>query len=310
MEDYLRAELQRRGYGLVFTPHIAKRELWHVSGHEENYADSMFSPMEFEETEFRIKPMNCPFHIQIYKSHMRSYRDLPQRYAEYGTVYRYERSGVLHGLTRVRGFTQDDAHIFCRPDQVEEEISRAFEFSLFILRAFDLSNFTAYLATRPEKYVGDQEDWGRATEALRKAVEAHDVPYRLDEGGGAFYGPKIDLKVNDTLGREWQLSTIQFDFNMAARFGLEYIGEDGQAHRPYMVHRALLGSMERFLGMAFAGAGGGDPGRRPSSPLRPLGEGDALDTGPKGRDRRRAYEHAEEDPGERPAEGAVPPRRW
>src|SRR5919202_1520271 len=215
--------------------------------------------MDVEGETYYVKPMNCPFHIQIYKSHMRSYRDLPQRYAEYGTVYRYERSGVLHGLTRVRGFTQDDAHIFCRPDQVEEEISRAFEFSLFILRAFDLSNFTAYLATRPEKYVGDQEDWGRATEALRKAVEAHDVPYRLDEGGGAFYGPKIDLKVNDTLGREWQLSTIQFDFNMPARVGREYIGEDGQGHRPYMVHRALLGSMERFLGILIEHCGGAFP---------------------------------------------------
>ncbi|HZB82088.1 MAG TPA: threonine--tRNA ligase [Rubrobacteraceae bacterium] len=259
IEDFSRQAHLDNGYEWVFSPHIGRAGLWETSGHLGFYQENMYSPMDVEGETYYVKPMNCPFHIQIYKSHMRSYRDLPQRYAEYGTVYRYERSGVLHGLTRVRGFTQDDAHIFCRPDQVEEEISRAFEFSLFILRAFDLSNFTAYLATRPEKYVGDQEDWGRATEALRKAVEAHDVPYRLDEGGGAFYGPKIDLKVNDTLGREWQLSTIQFDFNMAARFGLEYIGEDGQAHRPYMVHRALLGSMERFLGILIEHYGGAFP---------------------------------------------------
>ncbi len=259
IEDFSRQAHLDNGYEWVFSPHIGRAGLWETSGHLGFYQENMYPPMDVEGETYYVKPMNCPFHIQIYKSHMRSYRDLPQRYAEYGTVYRYERSGVLHGLTRVRGFTQDDAHIFCRPDQVEEEISRAFEFSLFILRAFDLSNFTAYLATRPEKYVGDQEDWGRATEALRKAVEAHDVPYRLDEGGGAFYGPKIDLKVNDTLGREWQLSTIQFDFNMPARFGLEYIGEDGQAHRPYMVHRALLGSMERFLGILIEHYGGAFP---------------------------------------------------
>jgi threonyl-tRNA synthetase len=259
IEDFSRQAHLDNGYEWVFSPHVGRAGLWETSGHLGFYREHMYSPMDVEGETYYVKPMNCPFHIQIYKSHMRSYRDLPQRYAEYGTVYRYERSGVLHGLTRVRGFTQDDAHIFCRPDQVEEEISRAFEFSLFILRAFDLSNFTAYLATRPEKYVGEQEDWGRATEALRMAVEAHDVPYQLDEGGGAFYGPKIDLKVNDTLGREWQLSTIQFDFNMSARFGLEYIGEDGQAHRPYMVHRALLGSMERFFGILIEHYGGAFP---------------------------------------------------
>jgi threonyl-tRNA synthetase len=219
----------------------------------------MYSPMDIEGEDYYVKPMNCPFHIQIYNSRMRSYRELPKRYAEYGAVYRYERSGVLHGLTRVRGFTQDDAHIFCRPDQLEEEISRAFEFSLFVLRAFDLGDFTPYLATRPEKYVGEPEDWDRATEALRNALEAHEVPYEVDEGGGAFYGPKIDLKVNDALGREWQLSTIQLDFNMAERFGLEYIGEDGRAHRPYMVHRALLGSMERFFGILIEHYGGAFP---------------------------------------------------
>jgi len=213
--------------------------------------------MDIEGEAYYAKPMNCPFHIQIYQSHMRSYRDLPRRYAEYGTVYRYELSGALHGLTRVRGFTQDDAHIFCRPDQVEEEIRRALDFSLYVLRSFGLSDFTAYLSTRLEKFVGAVADWDRATEALERAVQAHDLPYQRDEGGGAFYGPKIDLKVHDALGREWQLSTIQFDFNLPERFGLEYMGEDNQPHRPYMVHRALMGSMERFFGVLiehFAGA--------------------------------------------------------
>ena len=256
-EDFSRQAHLRNGYDWVFSPHIGRAHLWETSGHLGFYRDSMYSPMDIEGEDYYAKPMNCPFHIQIYKSHLRSYRDLPLRYAEYGTVYRYERSGVLHGLTRVRGFTQDDAHIFCRPDQVEEEISRALHFSLYVLRAFGLTDFKAYLSTRPEKYVGDPADWDRATEALRRAIEESGIPYEVDEGGGAFYGPKIDLKVNDALGREWQLSTIQFDFNMAERFGLEYIGEDNQPHRPYMVHRALMGSMERFFGVLiehFAGA--------------------------------------------------------
>ena len=213
--------------------------------------------MEIDGENYYAKPMNCPFHIEIFKSHLRSYRDLPRRYAEYGTVYRYERSGVLHGLTRVRGFTQDDAHIFCRPDQVEEEISKALEFSLYVLRSLGLSDFKAYLSTMPEKYVGDSANWDMATESLRRAIDVHEIPYEVDEGGGAFYGPKIDLKVMDALGREWQLSTIQFDFNLPERFRLEYIGEDGRPHRPYMVHRALLGSMERFFGVLiehYAGA--------------------------------------------------------
>ena len=256
-EDFSRKAHLENGYEWVFSPHIGRAHLWETSGHLDFYKENMYAPMDIEGEAYYAKPMNCPFHIQIYKSHLRSYRDLPRRYAEYGTVYRYERSGVLHGLTRVRGFTQDDAHIFCRPDQVESEISRALEFSLFILRSFGLSDFTAYLANRPDKYVGDPADWDKATEALRRAVEAHAIPYQVDEGGGAFYGPKIDLKVNDALGREWQLSTIQFDFNLPVRFDLEYVGEDGQAHRPYMVHRALLGSMERFFGVLiehFAGA--------------------------------------------------------
>ena len=257
VEDFSRNAHLENGYEWVFSPHIGRSLLWETSGHLGFYKENMYSPMDIEGEAYYAKPMNCPFHIQIYKSHMRSYRDLPRRYAEYGTVYRYEMSGVLHGLTRVRGFTQDDAHIFCRPDQVEDEISRALEFSLYVLRAMGLTDFKAYLATRPEKYVGEAADWDKATAALRRAVEHAGVPYEMDEGGGAFYGPKIDLKVNDALGREWQLSTIQFDFNMAERFGLEYTGEDGQPKRPYMVHRALLGSMERFFGVLiehFAGA--------------------------------------------------------
>ena len=255
-EFSLKAHLDN-GYEWVFSPHIGRAHLWETSGHLDFYQESMYSPMDIEGEAYYAKPMNCPFHIQIYKSRTRSYRDLPKRYAEYGTVYRYERSGVLHGLTRVRGFTQDDAHIFCRPDQVEEEISRALEFSLYVLRSVGLRDFKAYLSTRPEKYVGDPADWEIATEALRRAIEAHNLPYVVDEGGGAFYGPKIDLKVHDALAREWQLSTIQFDFNMSERFELEFIGEDGQPHQPYMVHRALLGSMERFFGVLiehFAGA--------------------------------------------------------
>jgi len=257
VEDFSRNAHLQGGYEWVFSPHIGRAHLWHTSGHLDFYKESMYSPMDIEGEDYYAKPMNCPFHIEIFKSHLRSYRDLPRRYAEYGTVYRYERSGVLHGLTRVRGFTQDDAHIFCRPDQVEEEISRALEFSLYVLRSMGLTDFKAYLSTKPEKFVGDPANWEKATEALRRAIDAHNLPYELDEGGGAFYGPKIDLKVMDALDREWQLSTIQFDFNLPERFGLEYIGEDGQPHQPYMVHRALLGSMERFFGVLiehFAGA--------------------------------------------------------
>lgn len=256
-EDFWRQAHIDGGYDYVFSPHIGRAALWQTSGHLDFYKEGMYSPMDIDGEDYYAKPMNCPFHIHIFKSHTRSYRDLPHRYAELGTVYRYERSGVLHGLTRVRGFTQDDAHIFCRPDQVEEEISRALEFSLFVLRSFGLTDFNAFLSTQPEKYVGEPADWEKATEALRRAVESHNIPYEVDDGGGAFYGPKIDLKVNDALGREWQLSTIQFDFNLPERFGLEFIGEDGKAHQPYMVHRALLGSVERFFGVLiehYAGA--------------------------------------------------------
>ncbi len=256
-EDFARQAHLQNGYEWVFSPHIGRANLWETSGHLDFYKENMFAPMDIDGDPYYAKPMNCPFHIQIYRSHPRSYRDLPRRYAEYGTVYRYERSGVLHGLTRVRGFTQDDAHIFCRPDQVEDEIGRALAFSLYVLRAFGLTDFRGYLSTRPDKFVGDGADWERATEALRRALAEQHLPYDVDEGGGAFYGPKIDLKVRDALGREWQLSTIQFDFNLPARFGLRYTGEDGQPHQPYMVHRALLGSMERFFGVLiehYAGA--------------------------------------------------------
>jgi threonyl-tRNA synthetase len=248
-EDFYRKAHLAAGYEWVYSPHIGRAQLWETSGHLGFYKENMYAPMEIEGEAYYAKPMNCPFHIEIYQHHLRSYRDLPMRYVENGAVYRYERSGTLHGLTRVRGFTQDDAHIFCRSNQVEDEINGALEFSLNVLRAFGLNEFTAYLSTRPEQYVGDLADWERATDVLRRAVQAHNLPYAIDPGGGVFYGPKIDLKVKDALGREWQLSTIQFDFNLPERFEMEYIGEDGQPHRPYMVHRALFGSMERFFGV-------------------------------------------------------------
>ena len=245
------------GYDLVYTPHIGKASLWETSGHLGFYKENMYSPIQIEEQEYYIKPMNCPFHLHIYKSQLRSYRDLPLRFAEKGTVYRYERSGVLHGLMRVRGFTQDDAHHFCRPDQMPEEIDFTLNFSMNMLRAFGFKDFQAYLSTKPEKSVGDDKMWHDAEIALEETLKRMGVPYEVDAGGGAFYGPKIDLKVKDALGREWQLSTIQFDFNEPERFDLSYIGEDGKEHRPYMVHRALLGSMERFFGVLiehYAGA--------------------------------------------------------
>ncbi len=257
-EDYAREEHERGGYEFVYTPHIGKAQLWETSGHLDWYQDGMYAPLDIEGQQYYLKPMNCPFHVQIYKSRTRSYRDLPLRYAEWGTVYRYERSGVLHGLMRVRGFTQDDAHLFCRPDQMPEEIDRVLDFSLNILRAFGFENFQAYLSTRnPEKAAGRPEDWEAPTEALRNSLERVGVPYEIDEGEAVFYGPKIDLKLNDALGREWQLTTIQFDFILPDRFDMAYIGEDGQEHRPYMIHRALFGSMERFMGVLiehFAGA--------------------------------------------------------
>jgi threonyl-tRNA synthetase len=257
-EDYCRQEHARGGYDFVYSPHIGKAHLWETSGHLDWYKENMYSPLDIEGQEYYLKPMNCPFHVMIYKSRIRSYRDLPVRFAEWGTVYRYERSGVLHGLLRVRGFTQDDAHLFCRPDQMPEEIDRVLDFSLNILRAFGFKDFQAYLSTRnPDKAAGSLEQWEAPTEVLRKALSRAGINFQVDEGEATFYGPKIDIKVRDALGREWQLSTIQFDFYLPERFGLMFVGEDGREHQPYMIHRALLGSMERFMGVLiehFAGA--------------------------------------------------------
>jgi threonyl-tRNA synthetase len=257
-EDYLRAEHENAGYEFVYSPHIGKAKLWETSGHLEWFEENMYSPVDIEDQQYFLKPMNCPFHVLIYKSHIRSYRELPLRFAEWGTVYRYERSGTLHGLLRVRGFTQDDAHHFCRPDQMPEEIDKVLQFSLKVLRAFGFENFQAYLSTRnPDKAAGSIEDWEAATEALRQSLERAQLPYKIDEGEAVFYGPKIDIKLLDALGREWQLTTIQFDFNFPESFDLTFVGEDGQEHRPFMIHRALVGSMERFMGVLiehYAGA--------------------------------------------------------
>ncbi len=249
IETFWKEQHYRNGYELINTPHIGQKWLWETSGHLDFYKESMYSPMEIDEADYFIKPMNCPFHIMIYKSQMRSYRDLPLRWAELGTVYRYEKSGVLHGLMRVRGFTQDDAHIICTPEQIEDEIREVLRFSLGIWKAFEFKEVKAYLATRPEKAVGEESRWATAIDSLRKAVAAEGLECEVDDGGGAFYGPKIDLKVKDAIGREWQVTTIQFDFNLPERFDMTYVGADGQRHRPYMVHRALLGSIERFFGV-------------------------------------------------------------
>jgi threonyl-tRNA synthetase len=266
MENYLREELQKRGYGTVFTPHIAKRQLWQTSGHEENYADNLFEPIGLpewfnEETEFRLKPMNCPFHIGIYKSHPRSYRELPLRYAELGTVYRAELSGTLHGLLRVRGFTQDDAHIFCMPEQVESEVGNCVDFAYDVFKTFGFEKFKVELSVRGaadnKGFLGSSEDWENAEKALVNALKARNIGYERIEGEAAFYGPKIDIKVEDSIGRLWQLSTVQFDFNLPERFELEFIDEHNSKVRPVMVHRALFGSVERFFGVLiehYAGA--------------------------------------------------------
>jgi len=258
-ENFWVSEHEKAGYSFVFTPHIGKSQLWETSGHLGFYAENMYSPIDIEGQQYYLKPMNCPFHISIYKSHLRSYREMPMRYAEKGTVYRFERSGVLHGLLRVRGFTQDDAHHFCRPDQMPDEIDFVLNFCLHILRSFGFTEYKAYLSTKPEGSVGEVEKWRAAEIALEDSLKRAGLDYYIDEGGGAFYGPKIDLKINDAIGREWQLSTIQFDFNMSERFDLTYIGEDGLPHRPYMVHRALLGSMERFFGVLIEHYGGAFP---------------------------------------------------
>lgn len=248
MEDFWRDEHLKGGYELVFTPHIARLDLWGKSGHLDFFVENMYSPIEMENLKYQLKPMNCPFHLLIYKNQGKSYRDLPIRWAELGTVYRYERSGVLHGLMRVRGFTQDDAHIFCRPDQLQDEIIRCLNFTIFILNTFGFTSFDIYLSTRPENFVGAVDNWDRATEALKLALEKRELDYRIDPGEGVFYGPKIDIKIKDVLDRAWQCTTIQVDFNEPERFDITYRAEDGQDHRPIMIHRALMGSLERFFG--------------------------------------------------------------
>jgi len=257
VEEFWQHEHFANGYELLYTPHIGLSKLWETSGHLDFYQENMYSPIDIEGQLYYLKPMNCPFHMLAYKSQLRSYRDLPMRWAELGTVYRYERSGVLLGLLRTRGFTQDDAHIFCTPEQIEDEITEVFRFSLKMWKAFGFDKYKVYLSTRPEKSIGTEEQWLQAEEALGKVLQKENTAYEVDRGGGAFYGPKIDIKIEDALGREWQMTTIQFDFNLPERFDLVYTGADGKEHRPYMIHRALLGAWCRFFGLIiehYAGA--------------------------------------------------------
>ena len=247
VEDFWKAEHRRRSYDIVYSPHIAKVHLWQTSGHWGFYRENMYSPMEIDEIEYVLKPMNCPFHILMYKTQIRSYRNLPMRYAELGTVYRYERSGVLHGLARVRGFTQDDAHIFCRPDQIEDEVKDVVELAQYMMKSFGFDEYEMMLSTRPEKAVGTLDSWDMATTALKNVLEKLHIDYHIDPGEGVFYGPKIDVKLKDALGRLWQGPTIQVDFQMPDRFDVNYVAEDGQEHRTVMIHRTVLGSMERFF---------------------------------------------------------------
>ena len=249
LETFWKEAHYEHGYELMYTPHVGRALLWQTSGHLDFYREGMYANMEIDGDPYYVKPMNCPFHIMIYKTRPRSYRELPARWAELGTVYRYEKAGVLHGLMRVRGFTQDDSHIICTPEQIEDEIREVLRFSMYMWKCFGFKDVKAYLATRPAKAVGDDSMWAQAMHSLENAVKAEGVDCEVDEGGGAFYGPKIDLKIKDALGREWQTSTIQFDFNLPERFDMTYVGADGQKHRPYMVHRALLGSLERFFGI-------------------------------------------------------------
>ena len=259
IEDFWKKEHLSRGYEMLYTPHMAKLDLWRSSGHVDFYRENMFSSMEVETSDYQIKPMNCPFHILVYKTRTRSYRDLPLRWAEIGTVYRYERSGVLHGLMRVRGFSQDDAHIFCRPDQIREEVSGVLALTMDFLRTFGFDDYEIFLSTRPAKFVGSEENWERSVEAIEEALRETGFDYDVDEGGGAFYGPKIDLKIKDVLGRAWQCSTIQVDFNLPERFGMEFAGEDNARHVPIMIHRAIFGSLERFFGILIEHYGGAFP---------------------------------------------------
>lgn len=257
IEDYWKDEHYRHDYELLYTPHIARQDLWNTSGHLDFYSENMYASMEIDEVKYQLKPMNCPFHIGVYKSNKRSYREFPIRWAELGTVYRYERAGALHGLLRVRGFTQDDAHIFCRKDQLEEEIFNILELNLLILKRFGFEDYDVYLSTRPEKSVGSDDIWEKSTEALKQALEKKGLGFEIDPGEGVFYGPKIDIKIKDQLGRSWQCSTIQVDFNLPDRFDMTYTGSDNRDHQPIMIHRALMGSLERFVGVLiehYAGA--------------------------------------------------------
>ena len=259
IEDFWKREHYRAGYDLLYTPHIGRSRLWETSGHLDYFKENMYAAMDMDGQDYYLKPMNCPFHVMYYKTSLWSYRDLPMRIGELGSVYRYERAGVLHGLLRVRGMTQDDAHIFCRPDQVEEEINGVLDLTFSLLRSFDFDDFEVSLSTRPAKAVGELERWDVATESLRRTLQSRGMSHEVDEGGGAFYGPKIDVHIRDAIGRLWQCTTVQFDFNLPERFGLTYIGEDGQEHRPYMIHRALFGSMERFMGILIEHYGGAFP---------------------------------------------------
>jgi threonyl-tRNA synthetase len=259
IEDFWRKEHVKNGYELLYTPHIGKGWLWETSGHLGFYKQNMYAPLSIDDVDYFLKPMNCPFHLMIYKNSQRSYRDLPLRWAELGTVYRYEKSGVLHGLLRVRGFTQDDAHIICTPEQIDDEILEVLRFSLKIWKAFGFTDIKAYIATKPADGIGDDATWEKATAVLKRAAEIEKLDVVMDEGGGAFYGPKIDLKIKDALGREWQMTTIQFDWNEPERFGLTYVASDNTQKRPFMIHRALLGSMERFFGVLIEHFGGAFP---------------------------------------------------
>ena len=259
LEDYWKREHYKAGYDLVYTPHIGRSTLWETSGHLDFYKENMYAAMDMDGQDYYLKPMNCPFHIMYYRTALRSYRDLPMRIGELGSVYRYERGGTLHGLLRVRGLTQDDAHIFCRPDQVEQEVDGVLNLTFDLLKSLGFEQFEVNLSTRPENSVGSSERWELAEQSLGRVMRSLNLPYQIDEGGGAFYGPKIDVHIRDAIGRLWQCATIQFDFNLSERFGLSYIGEDGREHQPYMVHRTLLGSMERFMGVLIEHYGGAFP---------------------------------------------------
>ena len=259
VEDLWKSEHYRWGYDLVYTPHIGRSTLWETSGHLENFKENMFAAMDMEGQDYYLKPMNCPFHIMYFRNGLRSYRDLPMRIGELGSVYRFERGGTLHGMLRVRGMTQDDAHIFCRPDQIADEINGVLDLTFHLLNIFEFTDYSVMLSTRPEKAVGSEEEWEVATGSLRSTLEDRGMTYEVEEGGGAFYGPKIDVHIRDAIGRLWQCTTVQFDFNLPRRFGLTYVGSDGAEHQPYMVHRALFGSMERFMGVLIEHFGGAFP---------------------------------------------------